>query len=75
MKDKRMALSLIHLMKKNGYQRIFISGSEAKQLISPSTLLIIVDTQLESRLDYPELLSLVKNAVVIDHHPDGGRPY
>ncbi len=63
-----MALSLVHLMKQNGYARIFISSAEARQLITPATLLVIVDTQIESRVDAPELVPLIKNLVVIDHH-------
>ena len=63
-----LATPLIELLKANGYDRTFVSPTEAKALIKPETLLIVTDTQLESRVDGRELVGLANKLVVIDHH-------
>ena len=53
------------------YQDVFITSSEAVSLITPSSLLAVVDTQIESFSASPALLESAKTTVVIDHHLRG----
>ncbi|NLJ31073.1 MAG: DHH family phosphoesterase [Clostridiales bacterium] len=49
-------------------ERVFVSPMEAMLLITPKTLLIVVDTHSPEFVESPELLSAVSRVVVIDHH-------
>ena len=49
----------------------FVSYEEAIDLIKPTTLLIVTDTQSPNRAMFPELLNRVQNVSVIDHHRAG----
>ena len=46
----------------------YIDKSNYKNIISDNTLLIILDTHLQERLEYPEILNDIKNIIVLDHH-------
>ena len=48
-----------------------ISYEDALDLIKPTTLLIVTDTQSPNRAMFPELLNKVQNVSVIDHHRVG----
>lgn len=48
-----------------------ISYEDALDLIKPTTLLIVTDTQSPNRAMFPELLNKVQNVSVIDHHRAG----
>lgn len=50
------------------YDGMFINGSEARELISENSLLIILDTHRPSMLPCPELLKMTNKIIVIDHH-------
>ncbi len=50
----------------------FISLSQAKAIINPSTLLIMVDHHSEAQTQFPELLKLVGDIAVVDHHRRSG---
>ena len=56
---------------KSEYKDVFITSSEAVSLITPSSLLVVVDTQIESFSASPALLENAKTTVVIDHHLRG----
>jgi cyclic-di-AMP phosphodiesterase len=53
------------------YEGVIISSSEALNLISPSSLLIVVDTQIETFSASPALLESSETTVVVDHHLRG----
>jgi cyclic-di-AMP phosphodiesterase len=53
------------------YENVFIGKSEAIEIISPKSLLIIVDTYRGGFTEIPELLERTENIVVIDHHRKG----
>lgn len=48
-----------------------IGGNEAEELIERNSLLVLVDNHKPSFAEVPELLDLVDNIVVIDHHRRG----
>lgn len=50
------------------YEDVFIGKSEARDLISPTSLLVIVDTHKPSLTEYPELVKMSEKIVIIDHH-------
>jgi len=47
---------------------LFVSTEEAMGLITPKTLLLIVDTHRPSFVESPRILERVEQVVVIDHH-------
>ena len=49
----------------------FISLEEAFELLKPTTLLLITDTQSPSLLMFPDLYKKSKNVSIIDHHRPG----
>ncbi len=46
----------------------FITHEQAKQMVTNSVALVIVDTNRPSRTECPELLKLTSSIVVLDHH-------
>lgn len=50
------------------YENVFINSEEAVKTVKRRTLLIVVDTHRPFLTECPELLDVVKNIVVIDHH-------
>jgi len=53
----------------NGYEaNLFVNTKEALELVNPNTLIIVVDVNRPSYTDSPELLEVVNNVVVLDHH-------
>lgn len=46
----------------------FVDKNDAKDLIKPSTLLIMTDTQSPKLAMFPDILAEVKNISVVDHH-------
>ena len=47
---------------------MFLTGSQAAELVDSNTLLVVVDVNRPSIADAPELLRMVKTIVVLDHH-------
>jgi c-di-AMP phosphodiesterase-like protein len=55
----------------DAYASSIISGQEAAMRISPSSMLVVVDTQLAGFTVSPGLLEMADTVVVIDHHIRG----
>ena len=53
------------------YKDVIIDKTQALNLITPETLLIVVDTHKKSYVEVPELLTKTSKIVVIDHHRRG----
>jgi len=53
------------------YASSILSGQEAAMRISPSSMLVVVDTQLADFTVAPRLLEMADTLVVIDHHIRG----
>ncbi len=66
--ETSMAKSLIDNYKVYCKEGVFISPKEALSLATDKTLLIIVDTQSESRIESKALLDACQQVIVIDHH-------
>ena len=50
------------------YHGVFINNSEGLELVNPSTLLVVVDTNKKDYVNSPSILEKVQRIVVIDHH-------
>ena len=46
----------------------YITKDNYLNYINDNTLLIIMDTHLENRLEYPQILDNIKHVIVLDHH-------
>ncbi len=57
-----------YLHEHDTYHDVFVEPGAAGRLISPDTLLIVVDTHKPSLVVAPRLLTRTKKIVVIDHH-------
>ena len=53
------------------YKNILINKAEALNLITPETLLVVVDTDKRNYVEVPELLEKTDKIAVIDHHRRG----
>ncbi len=56
----------------SGYPKdLFLNCEEAKELIEPNTLLVVVDTNRPEYTVCPDLLKMTQSIVVLDHHRQG----
>lgn len=60
-----------YLREEGDYQRIFLSEGQAREIITPGTLLMVLDTHKPSLVSAPALLERTDKVVVIDHHRRG----
>lgn len=64
--------NLIRKIEKAGdYEGLFLSSSEALDMVTKKTLVIVVDTHKPSFTECPEILKRTSQVVVIDHHRKG----
>lgn len=63
-----LAGPLIQKMNDDGEGDCFLSPNDALALVSPRTLLVVMDTHSPEFVESPELLKAVSKVVVIDHH-------
>ncbi len=67
--EKRtLANTLVERMKAEGMADNIISEAQAVEMMTKKTLLIVVDTHIESFTEFPYLCSQASSLVVIDHH-------
>lgn len=68
-RSQSLAYPLIHSMQ-NAYkdEKIFLSPQEALSMVTPKSMLIVVDTHSGAFVESRELLEAVSRIVVIDHH-------
>ncbi len=67
-RKKTLAGSLIDKLEKEGMGDLIIGQENALELISKKTLLILVDTHIESFAEFPKLYEKAATRVIIDHH-------
>ncbi len=67
-KEETMAGLAVNHLEKFSSDTMFIPPSQAQTLITPDSLLIIVDTHSVNFLESSDLYTLSKNVIVIDHH-------
>lgn len=67
-RNATLAGSLLDVFDEAGEEHNFIEPKETLDLITPDTLLIVVDTYQKYLLESPEIYAKCKRVVVIDHH-------
>lgn len=67
-KNQSLASPLISTMEASGDGRYFISPFDAMTMVTPKTLLIVLDTHSQEFVESSELLNAVSRVVIIDHH-------
>jgi len=60
--------NFVETLKEAGYNNVILEKNQAINMITPDTLLIVVDTHKKSYVEVPELLEKTEKIVVIDHH-------
>ncbi len=60
--------NFISTLRQQGYNDVILDKNTAMSMISPNTVLIVVDTHKRSYVEIPELLEKTEKIVVIDHH-------
>lgn len=67
-KKKTLALSLIEKSEAEGLTDLFVDYDTAAELQSKKTLTVVVDTHIDTFVEFPDLLEKAEKRVVIDHH-------
>lgn len=67
-RKKTLASSLIEKLDDEGMGDVFIGQERALELVSKKSLLIVVDTHIESFVEFPKLYEKAETKVIIDHH-------
>lgn len=57
------------------YKNLLITPNEAERMLEENSMLVLLDTQIESHTLAPALLEKAPTLVVIDHHLRGYHPY
>ena len=67
-REATLASSLLHVFERAGMEEDFIAPDVALDGITPSTLLIVVDTHIKALLESRDVYEACRQVVVIDHH-------
>lgn len=67
-RNKTLASSLVDMLEKEGMRDIIIGKDKAMELLNKKSLLIVVDTHIESFVEFPKLYEKAETRVIIDHH-------
>ncbi len=67
-KNKTLARSLIDKAEAEGMNELFIDIDTALEFMSKKTLTVVVDTHIDTFVEFPDLLEKAEKRVVIDHH-------
>jgi len=60
--------NFVENLKSEGYNDVILDRTQAINMITPNSLLVVVDTHKKSYVEVPELLEKTEKIVVIDHH-------
>ncbi len=67
-RKKTLAGTLIEKLDEDGLGDLIITQEYALELMTKKTLLIVVDTHIESFVEFPKLYEKAETRVIIDHH-------
>ena len=68
LRDKNL-LPCIEMMQENElYSQMFVDNAEGLDLVSPDTLLVLVDLNTPQRAQFADIASKISNIAIIDHH-------
>lgn len=67
-KKKSLAARLIEKLEGEGMKDVIVGQDKALDVLDKKSLLIIVDTHIESFVEFPKLYEKAETRVIIDHH-------
>lgn len=67
-KKKTLASSLVKKLETDGMGQLIIGEEQALELITKKTLLVVVDTHIESFVEFPSVYQKAQVRAIIDHH-------
>lgn len=67
-KKKTLALTLIEKLENEGMGDLFVSQEKALEMLTKKSLLVVVDTHIETFAEFPKLYEKAETRVIIDHH-------
>ncbi len=67
-KKKSLAARLIDKLEAEGMSDIITTQDKALEMLDKKSLLIVVDTHIESFVEFPKLYEKAETRVIIDHH-------
>ena len=68
MRDKNLEPCVRLMQEHEEYARVFVDNAEGLDLITPDTLLVLVDHNSPTRAQFADISAKVKNIVIVDHH-------
>ncbi|MCL2695425.1 MAG: DHH family phosphoesterase [Clostridiales bacterium] len=66
-----IADAVAHIESDNATRGLIVTPEQARAMLKPSSVLVVVDTQRASTSEAPELIELCQRVVLIDHHRRG----
>ena len=67
-KKKSLAARLIEKLEGEGMKDVIVGQDKALDVLDKKSLLIVVDTHIESFVEFPKLYEKAETRVIIDHH-------
>lgn len=67
-KKKTLAGTMIDKLENEGLGELVVGYDDASELITAKTLLVVVDTHIETFVEFPKLYEKASTRVIIDHH-------
>jgi len=71
LRDKNIAPCIEMMQQNPEYQNMFVDNADGLDLVSPDTLLVLVDHNTPARAQFADIASKVKKIAVVDHHRSG----
>lgn len=68
MRDRNLLPCIRMMQQTEDYNQLFVDNAEAIDLITPDTLLILVDHNTLERAQFPDISARISQVAVIDHH-------
>ena len=68
MRDKNLEPCIKMMQENEEYSNMFLDNAEALDVISPDTLIVLVDHNLPSRAQFSDIAARANTLAVIDHH-------
>ena len=68
LRDKNLEPCIAMMQSCEGYSSVFVDNADGLDLVSPDTLLVLVDHNTPARAQFADIAKKVRDIVVIDHH-------
>ena len=68
LRDKNLEPCILMMQECEGYSSVFVDNADGLDLVSPDTLLVLVDHNTPARAQFADIAKKVRDIVIIDHH-------